>query len=148
VKPANPDHVEAALLHMPRPVQVMVRFQLLTGCRPSEACLVRALDLDMSNPKCWVYRQGSDHGAHGEHKTAHHGRDRVILIGPRAQEMLLPYLTTDLTAYLFCSKDATRERNEKQRAKRQTPLYPSHLRLQTYKRKQRLRASAEKAAAQ
>jgi integrase len=42
-----------------------------------------------------------------------------------------------LTAYLFCPKDATRERNEQRRAKRQTPLYPSHLRIQAYKRKQR-----------
>jgi integrase len=67
VKPANPEHVEAALSFMPTPVQGMVRFQQLTGCRPTEACLVRALDLDMSNPKCWVYQPGSDQGEHGAH---------------------------------------------------------------------------------
>src|SRR5262249_54127338 len=135
VKPANPEHVKAALPFMPTPVQGMVRFQLVTGCRPSEACRLRALDLDMSNPNCWVYRPGSDQGEHGEHKTAHHGHDRVILIGPRAQEVIRPYLKPDLTAYLFCPQDATRERNEKRRVARKTPLYPSHLRLQTYKRK-------------
>jgi integrase len=139
VKPANPDHVHAVLPYLPRPVQGMVRFQQLTGCRPTEVCLIRALDLDMSNPACWLYRPGSDQGEHGTHKTAHHGHDRAILIGPKAQEVIRPYLTTDLTAYLFRPKEATRERNEKRRAKRQTPLYPSHARHQAYKRKQRPR---------
>jgi integrase len=139
VKPADPEHVKAALHHMPRPVQGMVRFQMLTGCRPTEACLLRAMDLDMSNPSCWIYRPGSDQGAHGEHKTAHHGHDRLILIGPRAQEIIRPFLTTNLSAYLFCPQEATRERNEKRRASRQTPLYPSHVRLQVQKRKQRPR---------
>ncbi len=139
VKPANPEHVEAALPFMPTTVQGMIRFQQLTGCRPTEACLLRALDLDMSNPKCWVYRPGSDQGEHGAHKTAHHGHDRAILIGPRGQEVIRPFLTTDLTAYLFRPKEATRERNDKQRAKRQTPLYPSHVRHQVSKRKKRPR---------
>jgi integrase len=72
VKPADPDHVAAALPHMPGPVQGMVRFQSLTGCRPGEACLLRALDLDMSG-SVWVYRPSS-------HKTQHHGHERIILI--------------------------------------------------------------------
>lgn len=121
VKPANPEHVDAALSKMPSVVQGMVRFQQLTGCRPAEACLLRAVDLDMSNPACWVYRPGSDLGPHGEHKTAHHGHDRVILLGPRAQEVVRAYLKTDLRAYLFCPKDATHERNEKVRARRKAP---------------------------
>jgi integrase len=139
VKPVQIDHVEAALPHMPAPVQGMVRLQQLTGCRPTEACLMRALDLDMSNPNCWVYRPGSDQGEHGTHKTAHHGHDRIILIGPKAQEVIRPYLTTDLTAYLFRPKEATNERNAKRRANRQTPLYPSHVRHQASKRKRRPR---------
>jgi integrase len=98
VKPANAKHVAAALPCMLTPVQGMVQFQLLTGCRPAEACLLRAMDLDVSNPACWVYRPGSDQGAHGEHKTAHHGHDRSILIGPRAQEVVRAFLKTDLTA--------------------------------------------------
>lgn len=139
VKPAKPEHVKATMPHLPTPVQGMVQFQLLTGCRPTEACLIRPLDLDMSNPECWIYRPGSDQGEHGVHKTAHHGHDRAILIGPRAQEVIRPFLSTDLTAYLFRPKEATRERNEKLRAKRQTQLYPSHVRHQASKRKQRPR---------
>jgi integrase len=97
------------------------------------------MDLDMSNPSCWIYRPGSDQNIHGEHKTAHHGHDRLILIGPRAQEVIRPFLTTNLSAYLFCPQEATRERNEKRRALRKTPLYPSHVRLQVQKRKRRPR---------
>ena len=121
VKPASPDHVEAALPFMPNAVRGLVRFQQLTGCRPAEACLLRAIDLDMTNPTCWVYRPGSDQGPNGEHKTAHHGHDRLILIGPKSQELVRAYLKTDLNAYLFCPKDARAERNEKVRARRSSP---------------------------
>jgi integrase len=119
VMPAKPEHVEAALPFMCSPVQGMVRFQQLTGCRPAEACRLRAVDIDMGDPTCWVYRPGSDQGPHGEHKTAHHGHDRLVLIGPRAQEVVRAHLKTDLHAYLFCPRDATRERNEKVRARRE-----------------------------
>src|SRR5206468_1194089 len=93
-------------------------------------CLLRAIDLDMSNPACWVYRPGSDQGPHGEHKTAHHGHDRAILIGPRAQELIRGYLKTDLHGYLFCPKDATRERNLKVRARRKSAVSRWDLRRQ------------------
>jgi integrase len=140
VKPADPEHVEAALPHLPTAVQGMVRFQQLTGCRPAEACLLRAIDLDRSNPACWVYRPGSDQGPNGEHKTAHHGRERAILIGPRAQEVVRGYLKTDLRAYLFCPRDATRERNERVRARRTTPGAP-----RPYRRKSKpLRAPGDR----
>jgi integrase len=121
VKPANPDHVEAALPFMPSPVQGIVRFQQFTGCRPAEACALRAVDLDMSDARCWVYRPGSDQGTHGDHKTAHHGHDRLILIGPRAQEVVRAHLKIDLHAYLFCPKDAAHERNAKVKARAKEP---------------------------
>ncbi len=61
----------------------MVRLQLLTAARPGEVASIRPRDVDRSDPACWVYRPGS-------HKTEHHGRERVIVIGPRAQEVLAP----------------------------------------------------------
>jgi integrase len=125
VKPVTPETVEATLPHMPALVRVLVRFQLLTGCRPDEACRLRPLDLDMSNPACWVYRPGSDQGEHGQHKSAHHDQDRLILIGPRAQDVLRPYLGTKLDGYCFSPAEAERMRSESRRAARQTPLTPS-----------------------
>jgi integrase len=106
VRPVASDQVDAPLPHMPAAVRAMVKFQLLTGCRPNEACRLRPLDLDMNNPACWVYRPGSDLGPHGEHKTAHKGKDRLILIGPRAQEILRPFLGTKLDAYCFSPSES------------------------------------------
>jgi integrase len=125
VRPVSAEHVEATLAHMPATVRAMVRLQLLTGCRPDEVCRLRPLDLDMTAPACWVYRPGPDQGPEGKHKTAHHGHERLILIGPRAQEILRPYLGTKLDGYCFDPQAAERQRSQDRRAARQTPLTPS-----------------------
>jgi integrase len=125
VRPVSAAHVEATIPHMPPLVRSMVEFQRLTGCRPDEACRVRPLDLDMSKPACWVYRPGSDAGEFGQHKTAHHDQERLILIGPRAQEVLRPYLSTKLDAYCFNPLEGEQKRSTDRRASRQTPLTPS-----------------------
>jgi integrase len=85
VKPVEISHVEATLPFMLPTVAAMVRVQLLTGCRPAEVCRMRLSDIDRSNPRCWIYRPG-------KHKTEHHGHDRVILIGPRAQAVIMEFI--------------------------------------------------------
>jgi integrase len=85
VKPVEQAHVDAALPHMLPTVAAMVRVQLLTGCRPAEVCRMRLLGIDRSNPGCWIYRPG-------KHKTEHHGHERIILIGPRAQAILKEFI--------------------------------------------------------
>src|SRR5208337_1672133 len=74
IQPVDEALVEATLPHMPAIVADMVRFQRLTGCRPNEVFQLRPIDLDRS-AEVWQYRPGS-------HKTEHHGRERVIFIGP------------------------------------------------------------------
>jgi integrase len=91
----------------------------------------------MGNPSCWVYRPGSDRGPHGQHKTAHHGHERVVLIGPKAQEVLRPYLGTKLDAYCFNPAEGEAARSARRRGARKTPLYPSHLKHMAAKRKKR-----------
>jgi integrase len=130
IKPVSPEHVEATLPFMPLPVQAMVQLQLLTGCRPTEVCIIRPLDLEMRSPDCWIYRPGSDQGEHGVHKTAHHGHDRLILIGPRAQQILRPYLGTKLDAYCFNPAQAEEQRNAIRKSNRQTPMTPSQAQRQ------------------
>jgi integrase len=125
VRPVRPEDVEAALPFLPPMVRAMVGFQRLTGCRPDEVCRVRPLDLDTGNPACWVYRPGSDRGQHGQHKTAHHGHERMVLIGPKAQEVLRPYLGTKLDAYCFSPAESERQRSEARRIARKSPLTPS-----------------------
>jgi integrase len=125
VRPVEQRHVEAALPFMPPVVAAMVRLQLLTGCRPAEVCLIRPCDLERANPLCWVYRPGSDQGDHGTHKTAHHGHDRLILLGPRAQAVLRPFLDRAAGAYCFVPVESERRRNALRRLARRSPLTPS-----------------------
>ena len=80
--------VKATLPHLTAPLAAMVKLQLLTGARPGEIASLRPRDVDRSDPASWVYRPGS-------HKTEHHGRDRVIVLGPRAQKVLRPWLDRD-----------------------------------------------------
>ena len=117
VQPAPQHLVDETLKHVPRQVAAMARLQILTGMRPGEVTAIRTGDLDISG-KTWVYRPGS-------HKTEHHGRNRVIFIGPKAREVLRPFLRPDLDAYVFSPADAVCEKNERLRARRKTRVQPS-----------------------
>jgi integrase len=118
VGPVPDDHVEAVLARVNPVVGAMIRLQRLTGMRPQEVVFLRPGDVDRSDPGCWVYRPGS-------HKTEHHGRERVVFIGPRAQEILRPWLDRDVDAYCFVPAEATAARNARARAKRKSPMTPS-----------------------
>jgi len=104
----------AAVEHFVTPqVWAMVNLQIWSACRPGEACIMRAIDINMQG-KIWEYRPHS-------HKTEHHEKERVIFLGPHAQELIKPWLKTDLHAYLFSPKEA-RAWSEAQRTKnRKTP---------------------------
>lgn len=93
VEPVDAAVVLACLPHMPPPVAAMVRLQLVTGMRPGEACSMRRRDIDATGPT-WIYRPES-------HKAEHHGRTRVIPLGPKARAIVREWLTTALDAPLF-----------------------------------------------
>jgi integrase len=92
----------------------MVRFQRLVGCRPEEVCIVRPCDVDRSGD-VWVYRPES-------HKTEHHGRERLIFIGPKAQAILRPYLLRESETYCFSPAESERKRRTERSAARRVPL--------------------------
>ncbi len=71
----------------------MVELQRATGCRPGEVCASRPKDVDRTED-VWVYRPAS-------HKTQHKGKRRIVLIGPRGQEILRPYLLRPEDEYCF-----------------------------------------------
>ena len=114
VRPVPDSLVNATLPHMTRVQRAMVEVQRLTGMRPGEVCVVRARDLDMTG-NVWTYQPG-------DHKTAHRGRSRTVFIGPRAQSTLRPFLTRDLTAYLFSPEESEAERRADQHRRRKTPM--------------------------
>jgi integrase len=124
VRPVPNEVVDATLPFLHPMPHAMVELQRLTGMRPGEVCRLRGMDLEVSGA-VWVYRPGSDQGPEGDHKTAHHGHERMVLIGPRAQEILKPWLKTDLTACLFSPKEAEALRNAARRQSRKSPMTPS-----------------------
>jgi integrase len=105
----------------------MVQLQLLTGMRPGELVILRAIDLDTAG-KVWLYRPGSDQGAEGAHKTAHRGHRRIIPIGPRGQEILRRYLKPDLYAHLFSPWEVVERLHADRRQRRKTKVQPSQAR--------------------
>ena len=54
---------------------------------------MRAIDINTQG-QIWEYRPHT-------HKGEHHGKERVVYLGPHAQEILKPWLKTDLHAYMF-----------------------------------------------
>ena len=109
--------VEATITFLPIVVADMVRLQRLTGCRPGELCSMRPCDIDQSTDP-WVYRPASQ-------KTQHLGKDRLIHIGPKAQEVLRPYLLRPGDAYCFSPADSEAKRREEMRERRKTRVQPS-----------------------
>ena len=114
VAPVDDSTVEATLPHLPPIVADMVRLQRLTGARPAEVCMLRPCDVDRSG-EIWLYRPDS-------HKTEHHGKSRVILVGPKGQVVLLKYLTRDAVTHCFRPIDSEKKRRSAAHKARTTPL--------------------------
>lgn len=117
VLPVDDATVDATLPHLSPIVADMVRFQRLTGARPGEVCQLRPCDVDRSGD-VWTYRPES-------HKTEHHGRERIIYIGPQAQDVLRTYLLRDAQAHCFSPVESEDKRKVELRAKRKTRIQPS-----------------------
>lgn len=124
VRPVAEEMVRATMPYLRAQVAAMVELQWLTGMRPGEVTIMRTIDLDMTG-KVWLYRPGSDQGAHGRHKTAHRGHSRVVLIGPKAQEVLRPWLRLNLMEYLFQPREVREQFDAERRATRKSKVTPS-----------------------
>jgi site-specific recombinase XerD len=84
VKPVQWEDVCAVMAHANLQLATMLEIHWLTGMRPSELTNMR---------RSWLHPR--DHANTYEpiwHKTAHHGHKRIILIGPQASTVLIPWL--------------------------------------------------------
>lgn len=126
IRPVEEADMWAVLPHVSRQVAAMIELQWLTGMRPGEVVQMRTADIDRSED-VWLYRPR-------QHKTQHHGKTRVVPLGPKAQEVLRPFLKLDRDAFCFSPREAEEERWSARRHSRQTPMTPSH-RARTRKRK-------------
>ena len=105
--------VQKTLPYLPPIVSDMVRIQLLTGMRPGEICKFRPCDVDR-NSDVWEYKPRS-------HKTEHHGRSRIVFIGPDAQTVLRPYLLRDASLPCFSPAESMAAFLETKHQARRTP---------------------------
>ena len=117
VKPAPDAFVDAVRPFVARQVWAMVELQRLTGMRPGEAVAMRNIDIETA-VRLWAFTPAS-------HKTEHHGRQRRIYFGPKAQATLRPWLKVELNAPLFSPAEVTAERRADMRRTRKTAVQPS-----------------------
>lgn len=117
VKPVPLADVDAVKPYLSAELWAMIQLQLVTGMRPGEACIMRLADIDRS-ADVWAYKPKS-------HKTQHHGRERIVFLGPKAQVLIQPFLTADRERYLFSPQNAEADRNAARRENRQSPMTPS-----------------------
>ncbi len=114
VLPVPDAAVNAALPHMNRQVAAMVELQAFTGMRPGEVCGLRPCDVDREG-EVWTFRPS-------RHKTQHHGRERVVYLGPRAQAVLSAYIDNrPAESPCFSPAEAEADRLAARHAGRRTP---------------------------
>jgi integrase len=114
VPPVEIARVEQTLLHVTPVLADMIRFQMLTGARPGEVCTLTPSAVNRSHEVWEYYVDG--------HKTEHHGRSRTVMIGPKAQELLRPYLDRSPDIVCFSMSESKEQRLAARHTHRKTPL--------------------------
>lgn len=120
VLPVTDAQVDGAMPFLSSVAQAMVQVQRLTGARPGEVCSMRPWDIDQTGG-VWIYRPAS-------HKTQHRGKLRAIAIGPKAQEMLRPFLDgRNPEVCVFSPQEAIAEIRAVRRTNRKSKVQPSQV---------------------
>ena len=119
VRPVSDADIAAVLPLVTPQVRAMIELQRVTGLRSGEVCGLRGSDLDTTGD-VWVYRPA-------QHKGRHHGKERVVFIGPRGREILTPWLRDDPAAYLFSPREAVTAFRKAKRAARVSKVRPSQV---------------------
>lgn len=114
VHPVAEANVDAVKAYVSPQVWAMIELQRLTGMRPGEVVQMRVEDIDQTGP-VWNYSPAA-------HKTQHHGKQRLIAIGPKAQAILKPWIDKAGTdGHLFKARHAGMYHLLRRHATRKTP---------------------------
>ena len=105
--------VKRTMAGAPPTLRAMVAVQELSGMRTGELVQMRGADLERRG-RLLLYRPG-------RHKNAWRGQFRVVVLGPRAQRVLAPYLSAPPDAPLFSPARCEAERLAAQRVASPTP---------------------------
>jgi integrase len=118
IKPVDFEVVMATLPYLSATVGAMVRIGFATGARPGELCNLLVEDIDRSTDPWKVVL--------GAHKTAHHGKTRVLYFGPVVQAVLAPLLeAAGESGPVFSPARSEAARHAAQRAARKSKVQPS-----------------------
>lgn len=132
VPAVEPDAVELTLPALSKTVAAMVMSQRLAGCRPGELCTLRPRDISTS-PNKPVPLPGTNRTVAAipcgktfvwvavpeSHKTLWRGKPRAIVLGPKVQAILKPFLEgRDPDRPLFSPREASDEWRKQHKRKR------------------------------
>ncbi len=118
IKPVHDAHIDAVHPHVSDQVWAMIRLQRLTAARAGEIVRMRPIDLDTTG-SVWLFRLE-------DHKTAHHGHERIIFLGPTAQEVVKPFLANrPVESFCFTPRDAIRDRADRATVHRRDGQLPT-----------------------
>jgi integrase len=87
VEPVAEAAIRAVLPHLSPQVAAMIQLQHLSGARPQEVVAIRPREVDTTGD-VWLYQPRG-------HKMDHLDRGKVVVLGPKAQEILRPWLDRD-----------------------------------------------------
>lgn len=105
--------VKRTMAGAPPTLRAMVAVQELSGMRTGELVQMRGADLERRG-RLLLYRPS-------RHKNAWRGQFRVVVLGPRAQRVLAPYLSAPPDAPIFSPARCEAERLAAQRSASPTP---------------------------
>jgi len=118
VPPVSDEVVEKTRPFLPPTVDDMVQVQRFIGGRPQDVCNMRAGDIERQGD-VWTYRPY-------RHKTKHKDKKRSLAVGPRAQEILLPYIVRKIDdEFIFSPVDTVKQFRAIQRENRKSKVQPS-----------------------
>lgn len=115
-KPVPREVVESTLPYLSSIVAAMVELQGITGMRSTEICIMRPCDIDRSG-EVWIYRPTKF-----KNEWREDFEEKEICLGPRAQEVIRPYLFRDTQEFLFTPAESDAEHRKRRHEKRKTPL--------------------------
>jgi integrase len=102
VNPVSDEDLERVLPHCRQPIDDMIRLQQLAAMRPGEIVSLRRRDLRPSpRPGCLEYVVRED-----VNKMSHHDRERVVILGPRAVQIVNRWAEGKKQGYIFDPRQA------------------------------------------
>jgi integrase len=118
IRPVAVADVDATTPFLSPTIAGMVRVQLLTGMRPRR-CAASGRRTSTRRPRCGCTSRPTT-------KTPTEGKSRVIAIGPRAQEVLKPFLeAAGSDGFVFSPRRELEQRSAERSANRTTRYYAS-----------------------